>query len=61
MPKWSYVFIPHYEVRVLLGQELTAALRRIDALLGADWTASTHLRSRSIPNIITPTAKPIGM
>lgn len=52
----------HDEVRALLGQELTAALRRIDALLGAELERfNTLLRSRSIPNIITPTAKPIGM
>ncbi len=52
----------HDEVRTLLGDELRSALQRIDALLGAELERfNTLLRSRSIPNIIAPTPKPIGM
>jgi len=52
----------HDEVRVLLGDELRRSLQRIDALLGAELERfNSLLRTRSIPNIIAPTPKPIGM
>jgi photosystem II stability/assembly factor-like uncharacterized protein/enamine deaminase RidA (YjgF/YER057c/UK114 family) len=52
----------HDEVRTLLGDQLRSALQRIDALLGAELERfNALLRTRSIPNIIAPTPKPIGM
>ncbi len=52
----------HDEVRTLLGDQLRSALQRIDALLGTELERfNSLLRTRSIPNIIAPTPKPIGM
>ena len=50
------------EVRVLLGEQLRGHLQRIDTLLGVELDRlNALLRTRSIPNIIAPTPKPIGM
>ncbi|MBL0171222.1 MAG: sialidase [Gemmatimonadaceae bacterium] len=50
------------EVRTLLGDQLREQLRRIDTLLGTELERlNTLLKTRSIPNIIAPTPKPIGM
>ena len=52
----------HDEVRTLLGEQLRASLQRIDTLLGAELDRlNAMLRTRTIPNIIAPTPKPIGM
>ena len=52
----------HEEVRTLLGEELRRSLQRIDGLLGAELERlNTLLRTRSIPNIVAPTPRPIGM
>jgi len=52
----------HDEVRVILGDELKKSLQRIDALLGAELDKfNTLLKTRSIPNILAPTPKPIGL
>ncbi len=49
------------EVRSVLAAELREHLQRIEALLGAELDRfNTLLRSRSIPNVIAPTPKPIG-
>ena len=50
------------EVRTLLGDQLREQLRRVDTLLGAELERlNTLLKTRSIPNIIAPTPKPIGL
>jgi photosystem II stability/assembly factor-like uncharacterized protein len=52
----------HEEVRTLLGEQLRTHLQRIDALLGTELDRlNALLRARSIPNIVAPTPKPIGL
>ena len=52
----------HDEVRTILVEELRADLQRIDGLLGAELDRlNALLKSRSVPNVIVPTPKPIGL
>lgn len=50
------------EVRTILETQLREHLRQIDALLGGELDRfNSLLRTRNVPNIIAPVAKPIGM
>lgn len=52
----------HDEVRTILVEELRKDLQRIDGLLGAELDRlNALLKSRSVPNVIVPTPKPIGL
>lgn len=50
------------EVRTILETQLGEHIRQIDALLGGELDRLNNLlRTRNVPNIIAPVAKPIGM